>query len=481
MIPPAAITGASRARALTSSRVRAAVPGRHVGGGHGVEHPAVSAGLVPLGDDRVRSRRRRQPFPPLRRLRCRGEEHKCARRPGSESMTPGSPAGRAEVEADDRRPFPQEDPRLHRAASATKTRVDLPSNRPRRDQPPPYPCKLEESGGRPTRTRAPPGSATRRGVAEHVHVERPGRSGGHGRREIISLGGGLRVSKPRRARWSTAAPAFERRRLPSPGWTRRPSGAWMIGWSMSRSSRSCRCYGGCPSGAELEGCGCHARNPSPEPPDGRPPECPNHAARSIADGRIAWLTAGPWPRWPRPSASTPRPCANGGTGLRAEGEAGLADRSSRPHRSPTRLRRGRRGRDRGAAPPAPVRPRHRPPARPAALHRGVVLRRLGLGRLAPSTPSPRSSATSATQPGELIHLDIKKLGRIDGVGHRITGDRARPEARHRLGVPARLPSTTPPGSPTPRSCPTSARRVPWPSSSAPSPGSPASASPSSGS
>ncbi|MDV6321285.1 DDE-type integrase/transposase/recombinase, partial [Chromohalobacter sp. HP20-39] len=27
-------------------------------------------------------------------------------------------------------------------------------------------------------------------------------------------------------------------------------------------------------------------------------------------------------------------------------------------------------------------------------------------------------------PGELLHLDTKKLGRIDGVGHRITGDRA---------------------------------------------------------
>ena len=26
-------------------------------------------------------------------------------------------------------------------------------------------------------------------------------------------------------------------------------------------------------------------------------------------------------------------------------------------------------------------------------------------------------------PGEIIHLDIKKLGRIDGIGHRITGDR----------------------------------------------------------
>jgi tRNA U34 2-thiouridine synthase MnmA/TrmU len=29
------------------------------------------------------------------------------------------------------------------------------------------------------------------------------------------------------------------------------------------------------------------------------------------------------------------------------------------------------------------------------------------------------------KPGDMIHLDIKKLGRIDGVGHRITGDRSR--------------------------------------------------------
>ena len=27
----------------------------------------------------------------------------------------------------------------------------------------------------------------------------------------------------------------------------------------------------------------------------------------------------------------------------------------------------------------------------------------------------------------MIHLDIKKLGRIDGIGHRITGDRPRPQ------------------------------------------------------
>ena len=107
-----------------------------------------------------------------------------------------------------------------------------------------------------------------------------------------------------------------------------------------------------------------------------------------------------------------------------EGEAGLADRSSRPHHSPTRLSERRRGRDRGAAPPAPVRPGDRPPARPARRHRG---RRPAPTRArpaqAPSTPSPRSIRYQREQPGELIHIDIKKLGRIDGIGHRITGDR----------------------------------------------------------
>jgi tRNA U34 2-thiouridine synthase MnmA/TrmU len=41
-------------------------------------------------------------------------------------------------------------------------------------------------------------------------------------------------------------------------------------------------------------------------------------------------------------------------------------------------------------------------------------------RLGPSEPVRRYERE---HPGEMIHLDIKKLGRIDGIGHRITGDR----------------------------------------------------------
>ncbi|MDH4984616.1 hypothetical protein QEZ47_03420 [Aminobacter anthyllidis] len=52
---------------------------------------------------------------------------------------------------------------------------------------------------------------------------------------------------------------------------------------------------------------------------------------------------------------------------------------------------------------------------------GLVLRRLGLNRLAWLDPRPPVLRYERQRPGELIHVDIKALGRIDGVGHRITG------------------------------------------------------------
>jgi transposase InsO family protein len=105
------------------------------------------------------------------------------------------------------------------------------------------------------------------------------------------------------------------------------------------------------------------------------------------------------------------------------GDAGLADRSSRPHHSPTRLAGTveaeiealRRERLSG---PAIARQLGRPVATI-----GVVLRRRGLGRLEALDPKPAVIRYQRDQPGELIHIDIKKLGRIDGIGHRISGDR----------------------------------------------------------
>jgi transposase InsO family protein len=108
----------------------------------------------------------------------------------------------------------------------------------------------------------------------------------------------------------------------------------------------------------------------------------------------------------------------------AEGQAGLRDRSSRPGRSPTRLPPGTTARIEALR-----RQRRSGPAIARALGLpgstvGLELRRRGLGRLAALDPKPAIIRYEREHPGELIHLDTKKLGRIDGVGHRITGDRA---------------------------------------------------------
>jgi len=69
------------------------------------------------------------------------------------------------------------------------------------------------------------------------------------------------------------------------------------------------------------------------------------------------------------------------------------------------------------------------------------LRRFGLSKLAALEPKPPVVRYQPEQPGELIHIDVKKLGRIEAVrraqGGR--GDISRPCAS--LGLPATaLPS-----------------------------------------
>ncbi len=70
---------------------------------------------------------------------------------------------------------------------------------------------------------------------------------------------------------------------------------------------------------------------------------------------------------------------------------------------------------------------------------GLILRRLGLGRLALLDPKPPVVRYERSRPGEMIHLDIKKLGGFDRAGHRATGDRQAGRSRHAgWGLPARL-------------------------------------------
>ena len=108
---------------------------------------------------------------------------------------------------------------------------------------------------------------------------------------------------------------------------------------------------------------------------------------------------------------------------RREGLAGLRDRSSRPHRLrwPTpaslveQIEALRRRRHTGKQIAAELR------LSPATVSR--ILRRLGLNRIAALEPCEPVRRYEREHPGEMIHIDIKKLGRIDGIGHRITGDR----------------------------------------------------------
>ena len=113
---------------------------------------------------------------------------------------------------------------------------------------------------------------------------------------------------------------------------------------------------------------------------------------------------------------------------RAEGEAGLADRSSRPlttpHRTPAaieiRVCDLRRSRKLG---PARIGPVLGLPA--STVHR--ILTRHGLNRLA-WMDRPTGSVIrryERERPGELVHVDVKKLGRIpDGGGHKVHGREA---------------------------------------------------------
>ena len=116
---------------------------------------------------------------------------------------------------------------------------------------------------------------------------------------------------------------------------------------------------------------------------------------------------------------------------RAEGEAGLVDRSSAP------------GTVHNATPPDRI-------EAIAALRRlrltgpeiaellematstvSAVLGRIGLGKLSRLEPAEPIRRYERSRPGELIHIDVKKLGRIgpNGAGHRVTGKRLSNRAR----------------------------------------------------
>ena len=106
-----------------------------------------------------------------------------------------------------------------------------------------------------------------------------------------------------------------------------------------------------------------------------------------------------------------------------DGLDGLTDRSCRPKRSPRQIARGTAQRI--------VQLRRRRwtmerISRELHVSRATVSRtlaRAGLSHLAALDPVELPRRYERDAPGELLHIDIKKLGRIGRIGHRITGDR----------------------------------------------------------
>jgi transposase InsO family protein len=106
----------------------------------------------------------------------------------------------------------------------------------------------------------------------------------------------------------------------------------------------------------------------------------------------------------------------------AQGEAALRDRSSRPVASPRAI---------AADTTARIVELRRRRLTQARIARSVgvsastvsrVLARAGLSRLADLEPSEPLVRYEHAHPGDLLHIDTKKLGRIERMGHRITGN-----------------------------------------------------------
>jgi transposase InsO family protein len=130
--------------------------------------------------------------------------------------------------------------------------------------------------------------------------------------------------------------------------------------------------------------------------------------QAAAAAEVSVRTAGKWARrW------------------RAEGERGLVDRPSRPRRSPQRtpehlveaIATLRRARFTG--------PQIAELLEMACSTVSGILKRIGLGKLSRLGPPEPARRYERRRPGELVHIDIKKLGRIErGPRHRVTGRRA---------------------------------------------------------
>jgi transposase InsO family protein/transposase len=126
-----------------------------------------------------------------------------------------------------------------------------------------------------------------------------------------------------------------------------------------------------------------------------------------------------------------RTCSKWVARYRTEGDAGLLDRSSAPQRIPHRTPADR-------VEVIELLRRLRMTSTEIAECLGMalstvsaVLKRIGLGKLSRLDPFEPPNRYERRAAGELLHIDVKKLGRINGVGWRVTGNRASQNANRR--------------------------------------------------
>jgi transposase InsO family protein len=121
--------------------------------------------------------------------------------------------------------------------------------------------------------------------------------------------------------------------------------------------------------------------------------------------------------------TTPKTVGKWVSRFRKEGVNGLRDRSSRPLSSPDQT-------PQATCAAVEMLRRQRYTGKQIAAELGIseatvsrILHRFGLNKLSALEPAEPVRRYERKNPGELIHIDIKKLGKFNQIGHRITGDR----------------------------------------------------------
>ncbi|WP_028064535.1 IS481 family transposase [Solirubrobacter soli] len=139
-----------------------------------------------------------------------------------------------------------------------------------------------------------------------------------------------------------------------------------------------------------------------------------------------------------------RTCSKWLARYRSEGRAGLLDRSSAPRSVPHRTD------ERAVEAIVALRRLRMTPAEiaeclPIALSTiSAVLLRVGLGKLSQLEPPEPPNRNQRRHPGELLHIDIKNLGRIPdwGAGHRVHGNKARQRKSTKTNAAGQREATT---------------------------------------